>query len=188
MIGYIAGKVIEKTTGELWVDVRDVGYRVTVGNDFFSQAVKGENVELFVHTHVREDALSLYGFSSRPELELFELVISVSGVGPKIGLAVVGNNSVEAVLKAVRDADVQFFQATPGIGKKGAQRIIVDLKGKLPVMKELDLADVEDDAVLDALMQFGFSRQEVELSLSKLEDGLSEEERISQALKALGGR
>jgi holliday junction DNA helicase RuvA len=188
MIGYLKGTVIEKRGVEVWLGVRDVGYRVRVGSRLSGNISVGDGVELYVHTAVREDALDLYGFLTLSELRLFELIISVSGIGPKIGLSIVGNQSVEGIEKAVREADVTFFQRIPGIGKKGAQRIIVDLKGKLPSLKELDLSgdgEAEDD-VTQALMGFGFGRVEVLGVLKDLDGSLSESEKIRQGLKRLG--
>ena len=188
MIGYLKGRVIDKTLYELWIDVRDVGYRVKVGVSMLEGLGVGDEVELYIHTAVRDDAIDLYGFESMASRSMFELILGVSGVGPKIGLAVVGSNSVEKVERAVREADVAFFQAVPGIGKKGAQRIIVDLKGKLPSVKELDLGDDgnQDDEVMSALMQFGFSRAEVRAVMKDMDRDLDDEERMREGLRRLG--
>jgi Holliday junction DNA helicase RuvA len=188
MIGYLKGRVIEKTSQEVWVDVRDVGYRLRVGANVMEKISVGDEVELFVHTHAREDALDLYGFEDRQQLLMFEVMIGVSGVGPKTGLGIVGGARVDQIEKAVREADVGFFTRFSGIGKKGAQRILVDLKGKLPRIKELDLSDdgEAEDVVYQALMQFGFSRAEITSVLKDIDSEMSEEDKIRVGLKKLG--
>lgn len=187
MIGYLRGKVLVKKVGEMWVDVQGVGYRVKcqMTNDKYQIGVE---IALYIHTVVRQDALELYGFLTMEQLSMFELLLNVSGVGPKTALAIVGSRSVEQIYKAVQEADVVFFQRVPGIGKKGAQRIIVDLKGKIPSLKELDLADEGDSGneVVSALTQFGFNRNDVVKVLGKLEPGLTEEQQIREGLKRLG--
>jgi len=189
VIGYLRGRVLYKSLKELLVDVRDVGYRVKIGEKMYRGVTEGEEVELFIHTQVREDALELYGFAEMKQLKLFEMIIGVSGVGPKIGMAIVGMTKAEAVERAVREANVEFFQRIPGIGRKGAQRIIVDLKGKIAGMAELDLAaEGGEDEVMEALMSFGFGRAEVEAVRRKFEADLSMEEQIKMGLKMLGRR
>jgi holliday junction DNA helicase RuvA len=189
MIGYLKGLVIEKRLPEIWIDVQGVGYRVRIGERMQPKAVLGQEIAMYIHTAVREDAITLYGFEDYAGLKLFELVIGVSGIGPKIGMAIVGREKPENIERAVREADVAFFQGIPGIGKKGAQRVIVDLKGKLPSMADLDLSDMDDAAdVVVALKQFGFKEADIQVVLRKLPADLSEEEQIRQALKQLGKR
>lgn len=186
MIGYLSGTIIDKHGDHLWLDVQGVGYRIRSGLRLREQAIVGEPLSMYIHTHVREGALELFGFENRQALLLFEIIISVSGIGPKIGLKIIGSSTVDRIKQAVQTADIAFFQGIPGIGKKGAQRIIVDLKGKLPVLKDLDLSDDAQDPVIDALMQFGFARSDIQRILSTLDSGLSEEDQIRQGLKALG--
>lgn len=176
------------TLNEVWVDVRDVGYRVKIGTNFRQLMTIGDEVEMFVHTHVREDILDLYGFESRQQLSMFEVIISVSGVGPKTALGIVGGARVDQIEKAVRDADVGFFTQFSGIGKKGAQRILVDLKGKMPRIKELDLSEESesDDAVVIALMSFGFSKAEIGAVMREIDSEMSDEEKVREGLKRLG--
>ena len=187
MIGYLKGRVIEKKLPDVWVDVNGVGYRVKVGVRVGSVTSVGNEASWFIHTAVREDAITLYGFANRQDLDMFELLLNVSGVGPKTALTIVGNQTVERIEKAVRDADVAFFQAIPGIGRKGAQRIIVDLKGKLPSMKELDLTDEEaDSAVFLALRQFGFKPAEIGAVMKDIDKTKNESEQVREGLKRLG--
>lgn len=188
MIGYLKGRVIDKTLNEVWVDVRDVGYRVRLGSNVRQLMIIGEEIELFIHTHVREDVLELYGFESRQQLSMFEVMISVSGVGPKTALGIVGGARVDQIEKAVRDADVGFFTQFSGIGKKGAQRILVDLKGKMPRIKELDLSEESEsnDTVVMALASFGFSKAEIAAVMGSVDTTLSDEDKVREGLRRLG--
>ena len=168
MIGYLKGRVIEKKQSEIWLDVNGVGYRIKIQNSKFK--VQNE-IEIFIHTAVREDAITLYGFETMKELEIFELLLTVSGVGPKTAMVIVGTQKTERIEKAVREADVLFFQQVPGIGKKSAQRIIVDLKSKIGSLKELDLQseDSENDDVTLALKQFGFKAEEIRQVMKQID-------------------
>ena len=188
MIGYLKGHVAYTRSAEIWLLVGGVGYRVRVGERLRQAVTTGEDLELFIHTHVREDEITLYGFADFAELLFFETLLSASGVGPKIALTIVGTQAVERVSTAIQEADVGFFTKVPGIGKKGAQRIIVDLKGKLGSLKELDLnedLDGDDDVTL-ALMQFGFKRPAIELALEGLDSTLPAEVRVREGLRRLG--
>ncbi len=188
MIGYLKGKVIAHQNQELWIDVAGVGYRVRTNNKFTNpQMTKGTEVELFIHTAVREDAITLYGFSSLDELQLFELLISVSGVGPKTGMDIIGKADGDQIETAIREADVHFFESMKGIGKKSAQRIIIDLKNKIGSLKEIDLAAEEtDDAVYLVLKQFGFKPATIQQAMKQIDRNLSEAEQIKAGLRLLG--
>lgn len=187
MIGYLRGKVIEKKAGEMWLDVGGVGYRIKTQNSKL-KVQNGNELELFIHTAVREDAITLYGFETMKELEIFELLLTVSGVGPKTAMVIVVRHKPERIEKAIREADVDFFQQVPGIGKKSAQRIIVDLKGKVGSLKELDLeSEGEDiDDVTLALKQFGFKGEEIRQVLKQIDPSLSDQEKVREGLKKLG--
>lgn len=186
MIGYIKGIVIALKHQELLVDVSGVGYRVRVNPKLGITSLKS-GVELFIHTAVREDAITLYGFSTMEELELFELLISVSGVGPKTGMDIVGAASKSMIEQAIQNADVNFFNSIKGIGKKGAQRIIIDLKNKLGGLKDVDLSESNDsNAVFLALQQFGFKSGEIYPILNKIDTTLSEQMQIKMGLQLLG--
>lgn len=188
MIGYLKGVVLAKKSKEVTILVAGVGYRVRIGEKTSASIRSGDEVELWIHSHVREDAFDLYGFSAQDEVDAFEILLSVSGVGPKVALAIVGTRSVSQLEKAVREADVSFFQSISGVGKKGAQKIIVDLKGKMTVGKDIDLSSEGDGEVVEALVQFGFSRNEVLSILSKLESSASVADQIRAGLKILGKR
>ena len=178
MIGYLKGNVIAKQKKEIWVDVGGVGYRVRVGTIPESPV---QEIELFIHTAVKEDAITLYGFKTMAELEMFELLITVSGIGPKTGMEIVSNADSAQIELAISQADVNFFSKIKGIGKKSAQRIIIDLKSKIGSLKEMDLsAEDEEDAVFMAMKQFGFKPNEIQAALKKIDRMASEQIQIKE--------
>lgn len=184
MIGYLRGKVVAHSKNVVWVDVNGVGYRVKVAGGQWSV---DSDIEVFIHTAVREDAITLYGFLEMTDLELFELLIEVSGIGPKTAMEIVAAAKSEEIETAIRQADVNFFSRIKGIGKKSAQRIIIDLKNKIGSLKDVDLAaEDDDDAVLLALKQFGFKVTDIREALKKIDRTASEEEQVRWGLKLLG--
>lgn len=137
---------------------------------------------------MREDQLSLFGFLDQNSLDIFSLLLSVSGIGPKIALAIESVANPAKIKSAIQAADVDFFTAIPGLGKKSAQRIIIDLKSKLGELKELDLAEkASHTEALDALKSLGLSAKEATKAIQKVKnkDQLSQEDIIRQALKNL---
>ncbi len=142
MIALIKGVVEEKQQRYLVaLTVSGLGYKVGVSPDLLSKTKVGQEVKLFIHSHVKEDAFDLYGFETKAELNLFELLISVSGVGPKTAMLVMSSGSVNEIMAAIAKGDAGFFTNTSGIGTKGSQRIIVDLRSKVGALGELDLSE-----------------------------------------------
>lgn len=196
MISYLKGQPViaqvakqEKAT----IVVNNVGYQVFVGSKALSflrrKSQEQKEVELFIYTHVREDALELYGFRSRKQQYLFELMLDVSGVGPKTALAIV-DRSPEQIITAVQQAQVSFFKQVPRVGKKTAQKIILELKSKLGSIKELSLGprSGQEQDVYDALVALGYEETDAGDVISQLDlDELSTEEAVKQALKKIGG-
>lgn len=182
MIGYLKGELINFRENKLILDCNGVGYLVNVVRP--ENYKLREKAELFIYTQVKEDALALYGFNSNEEVLLFEKLLSVSGVGPKVGMSVFKAGMVNEIKKAISEANVAFFTAVPGIGKKGAQRIIVELKSKLGSEKELDLSESPMQAeALKGLMGLGFSKAEGIEALKEVDKNLRVEEQIKLALK-----
>ena len=147
----------------------------------------GKEVELYIYTHVREDVLDLYGFSQKDELELFQLLLNVSGVGPKSALIII-DRGVVAVRQAIVSTDVSFFTSIPRIGKKNAQKIILELKGKLGSLAELDLEDIggQTQEVIEALQTVGFSKSEALEAVRNLPGDVETiEDKIRYALKQM---
>lgn len=162
MIGYLQGLVKRVSVEKLVIVVNGVGYEVNVTSGVGSKAVLGEDMELFIYTHVREEALELYGFKSETELTTFKLLIGVSGVGPKTAMMVMDRGG-EAVQKAIIKADVGFFTTIPRLGQKNAQKIIIELKNKMGGMVDLDLGGNigETEEVVEALKGMGYSSREI---------------------------
>ena len=189
MIGYLKGKPIISEQESILVDVQGVGYEVYVSASAKSKLSSKEVVELYIYTNVKQDGLELYGFIESKELYIFKLLLGVSGVGPKIALAIL-DNGVDSIIHAVTNADVGFFTAIPKVGKKNAQKIIIELKTKLGSLADLDLTDEEGgetNEVIQTLISMGFSRKEVVLSIQKIPKNVTKiEDKIRYCLKELG--
>ena len=186
MIGYLRGTIREIWGDKILLLVENIGYRVTIGN-LSSGCAVDQKIELYIHTHVKEDDLSLYGFKTRKALVTYELLIGVSGVGPKMAMGILGHGNAEEIQKAVSMADVSFFTKVKGIGKKNGQRIIVDLKSKMGSLEDIDLSEPDSgiDDVFDALVGMGFDPKRVQRMLKTIDQGLSEQEKIKLAIKQL---
>jgi Holliday junction DNA helicase RuvA len=166
MIGSIRGTVFERTgTGEVLVEVGGVGYRALVPTGALAKLSPGEPAFLFTHLHVREDAMLLYGFLTRDERDTFEAVLGASGVGPKLALAILSVHSPNALRRCLATDDLDALVLVPGVGKRTAQRLLVDLKARLS-MPDLDLGEHSVHSsgraeVREALGGLGYSPEEV---------------------------
>jgi holliday junction DNA helicase RuvA len=189
MIGYLKGTIISSNRNPLIMLCGNVGYLVHVLPRIFSELKFGSEQSLFIYTNVKDDAIDLFGFKTEEELDLFNLLLTVSGIGPKTALTIV-DRGVDPVKKAVTGSDVDFFQTIPRLGKKNAQKVIIELKSKIGSIRDLDLSESasnETKELLDALISMGFVKSEILLALRKLDDNtLSMEQKIRQALKLLG--
>jgi holliday junction DNA helicase RuvA len=177
MIATLRGTLAAKTPGRVIVEVGGVGYDVQVPlSTFYVLGEAGGGVSLRVHTHVREDVIALYGFASPLELDLFERLIAISGVGPKLALAVLSGIEPAELVKAVRLQDVARLTAIPGIGKKTAERIGLELKDRLPPsLQVIDKAQVQAapgdqlrEDLLSALLNLGYQRGVAERAIEKV--------------------
>lgn len=188
MIGLLSGSIRTKIPGQIILLVSGVGYLVTVPPNLLQKVKVADSIEIFVYTHHKEDTLDLYGFSTQEELSLFKLVMTVSGIGPKTALLVI-DQGVDLVERAVKNADVDFFTAIPRLGRKNAQKIIIELKNKLGGLKELELASEseEDMQAIDALRSMGYTKQEATKAIRSVPSSVIRlEDRISFALKQMG--
>ena len=187
MIGALIGTVHTITKNPIIFFAGDVGYSVSITDTLAHALTPNKKIFLFIHTHVREDAFDLFGFISQEELSLFELLLTVSGVGPKTALLVM-NAGGEAIKHAVQTSDVDFFTRVPRLGRKNAQKIIIELKNKLGSIEELDLRDAsqETDEMIDALVSMGFAKKEVLAIIKKIPTtNTTVEQKIKSALKLL---
>jgi Holliday junction DNA helicase RuvA len=190
MIGLLTGSIAYKSPTSIILDVSGVGYRVLVPEPVLATlSLQGDKTTLFIYTHVREESLDLYGFASPDDLRLFEYLIGVSGVGPKSALGVFSVGNRTDIIKAIATADVDFFTAVPRLGKKNAQKIIIELKSKIGSTEDLDLSEGDrgNSDVIQALQGFGFTQREAQKALHALDGkATTPEEQIRLALKYLG--
>lgn len=171
------------------VDVGGVGYSVVPSASVRGKSLStGLPLSLYIHTHVRENELKLFGFSTLEERQIFELLLTVSGVGPKTALSIVSAGGPNEVRRAIGTADVDHFTSIPGVGKKTSQRIIVDLKSKIGGIGELDLSSDKSGSteLFVALKSMGFLSEEIKEVLKKVDKSMKLENQIKQALKQLG--
>lgn len=175
MIGFLRGLLHEKHPNEIVVDVHGVGYLVTIPVSTFSALPEtGSEVKLRIHTHVREDAIALFGFLTGEEKLLFEKLISVSGIGPKLAVTVLSGLSVADLAAAIRSSNVAQLTRVPGIGKKTAERLVVELRdkldmlgGKAPAAAPAMVMSAVDEDVLSALVNLGCPRPAAEAAIRK---------------------
>ncbi|MFH1412536.1 MAG: Holliday junction branch migration protein RuvA [bacterium] len=185
MISYLQGKIIDKNVGRLIVLVNNIGYKVFVTSDLSNKAKKDQEIKLYTYQHVKEDGISLFGFSNKDELEIFELLISVSGIGPKSGLNVLLIASVDDIKQAIIINDSDLLTKVSGIGKKTAERIVLELRNKVGSLSDahqsgISLASEE----IDALMQLGYSLGQARQALQRVDPSITDSGgRIKQALK-----
>lgn len=191
MISSLNGILTKIGNNFVEIEVNGVGYLVIVGNNFLKKYKEGDKLKIQTYMAVSENDISLFGFENWEEVNLFKMLISVSGVGPKTAAQMMGQCKSEEIIKAIGNASVDFFQKIKGIGRKTAQRIIIDLKSKIGGLKEIDLSDEgvsdqEDDLYL-SLKQLGFDKKEIEKVTKKLPNSLEKiEEKLEWCLQNLG--
>jgi Holliday junction DNA helicase RuvA len=190
VIGSVRGTVIERTaSGEVLVEVGGVGYRAYVPASALPALHPGDATFLFTHLHVREDAMVLYGFPTRDERDTFEALIATTGVGPKLALAMLSVHSPSALRRALLEDDLAALTMVPGVGKRTAQRLLVELKTRLEV-PELDLSELGNTPaprteVRAALTGLGYAPDEVRDVVAQLPEVGSVEDLLREALKLL---
>ncbi len=197
MISYIKGILEDMSPGMVVVDNHGIGYQMMVPMRGESFPKIGQEIKIYIHMHVREDDVSLFGFLSKEEKEAFELLIGVNGIGPKVGLSILSTLSVYELKMAVISEDVKTISKTPGLGPKGAKKLILELKDKLS-FEELEedgvgaeifdtSADSSDSVMItiEGLVSLGYSKSEAAIAVNKVEDAkdLTPEELLKKALK-----
>src|SRR3954467_12910001 len=186
MIAQLRGKAVGSTPDGLVLDVGGVGYLLAATPTAVRKADGGKEVVVDTYLHVREDTMQLYGFADRAERELFIQLLTVNGVGPKVALAIVSGSPAEVLRSAIVREDTARFQAIPGIGKKTAERIVLELKEKIGAgVLELMSTPAGDSHVIarDALVELGYTVIDAERALADTDPALSAEERVRLALK-----
>jgi Holliday junction DNA helicase RuvA len=188
VIARLRGRAVARDAEGLVLEVGGVGYRVLATPSAIRKADGGDEVVVETHLHVREDALQLYGFAEAAERELFEKLLSVSGVGPKVALAIVSGYSPAELTRAIVREDAALFQTIPGIGKKTAQRVVLELKERIAPLAAVDgphLGAGDGHVVArDALVELGYTAAEAEQRLAATDPELPPSERVRQALRA----
>jgi Holliday junction DNA helicase RuvA len=172
VIAHLRGKLAQKDPARVIVDVNGVGYEVFVPLTTFSVLPDtGAEVSIDVHTHVREDLIALYGFSTRRERTIFEKLMTISGIGPKLAVTILSGGSVEDLVTAIKRGDLARLTAIPGVGKKTAERIVLELKDKLQDFAEAPARSSVEMDVLSALENLGYNRPMAEAALARATNG-----------------
>lgn len=183
MIGSLRGTIVNLRAASVLLEAGGVGYVVHAAPGTVSGLRTGEEVFLYIHDHIREDSHDLYGFAAEDDLELFENLISVSGVGPKVGLAMLSIGRADTVRKAIMNGDLSLLTSVPGVGKKIAQKIILELKGQLV---DEDTVHGSDKEVVEALVSLGYSASQAREGLKAVPADLTDvSERVREALRNL---
>jgi Holliday junction DNA helicase RuvA len=188
MISYLKGTIQYIGQNFIEVLVNDLGYKVFVTESFLTSVNVGKEIEVFTHQHVREDALDLFGFDNREQMELFEKLIGVSGIGPKTALGVLSAATIDEIETAVINDDVTVLTKVSGIGAKTAERIVLELKSKYkgkvaPVTKS---GKANDDAdVIDGLIGLGYTAEQARSALRQVDKELGTDEKLKLCLKLL---
>ena len=192
MIAHIRGELTEKFANSVIVDVHGVGYEIGLTTPDFDSLNLHDEIKLYTYHHIREQSEELFGFTALAGKKLFELLITVQGIGPKAAMSILSLASYEEVRNAIANADSSFISKASGVGKKSAERVIVDLREKvgLPTYYgrkgelKLEEAPVENDEALEALIALGFQLGDATKALEGVDSSLPVEERIRLALKA----
>ena len=190
MIGFLTGKIISSKPTQLLLDVNGVGYSVSISINTFEKISGKETASLHIYTNVKEDSISLFGFFKEAEKEMFEILISVSGVGPKSALGLLSGISVENLKHAIIEENVSRIVAVPGIGRKTAERLILELKSKVSVIEDGEVAahPSRKQEAISALTTLGYNNKIAEnavLKILSVEQDCGLEELIKKALSEL---
>ena len=188
MIAHVSGTVAEKFANSVIVDVHDIGYEIQVPLGDFDRSILGEPVKFYTYHHIREQSQELFGFSSLAAKKLFELLITVQGIGPKAALAILSLGESEAVRNAIANSDAGFLAKASGVGKKTAERVVVDLSDKVGLAVAVAQASggtvtPAGDEALEALMALGYSLNDAQAALESVPTSLPTAARVTQALK-----
>lgn len=190
MIAHVSGVVAEKFNSSVIIDVHGVGYEISVALGDFEHALLNEQVKFYTHHHIREQSQELFGFTSLAAKKLFEMLITVQGVGPKAALAILSLGDSETVRNAIANSDAVYITKASGVGKKTAERVVVDLSDKVGLAIRTNVNEIgvsqeihSNDEALEALMALGYNLNDATRALEGVSMELSTAERVTQALK-----
>jgi Holliday junction DNA helicase RuvA len=195
MYHYLNGKIVEKTPARAVLDVNGVGYEVRISVNTFSQLPDlGQTAKLLTHFVVREDAQLLYGFASEDERELFRLLLSVSGIGPKMAITMLSGMTIPELKAAIKDSAIAVLSSISGIGKKTAERVVVDLKDKLPreagkdskdILHDMNVSDTMVEDAIQALVALGYTKQKAkDVTQMVLKEKLGKKTTVEEIIRA----
>ena len=183
MYGYIKGTIKEVESNYVIIENNGIGYIIYVPNPYYYK--EEENYQIYTYTHIREDEYSLYGFKNKEELKLFQRLIEVKGVGPKMALPMLATGSVDGIYDAIERENILYLKKFPKIGDKVARQIILDLKGKVNGAQLSLINNEKSNELTDALLALGYKQADVKKIITKIDNNLSIEEQIKEALKLL---
>lgn len=193
MIAYLEGKIASKSQEYIVLDVNGVGYGVFVPDDDRDKLETEKTQKLYIYEHIREQSHDLFGFVCLDDKKFFQKLIEVNGVGPKMALNMLSIGSISELRNAIASGDVKFIQLAPGVGKKLAERVIIELKDKVGLHSDVSASDMLDgdytsskDEALSGLIALGFSEQDARSALSKVDKNLPPQDRIKKALRNNG--
>lgn len=190
MISYISGKVIHKNEKMLVVSLGNIGYTIFTTENITAEANIESEISLWTHLAVRENSMELFGFKNKNDLNFFELLISISGIGPRGALGVMAITTVDTLSKAIATGDTSYLTKISGIGKKTAEKIVLELRDKLKSDREDDDYSLRDEAdALLALQSLGYAQREAREALQKISPDITDTAiKVKEALKILGGK
>jgi Holliday junction DNA helicase RuvA len=191
MISKVSGKIILKTEKFVVIDAGGLGYKIGVSADTLTKLKSKDEASLWTHLHVREDALDLYGFIDRQELEFFEMLIDISGIGPKSALGIIGVAPIETLKKAIASGDNSYLTKVSGVGRKTAEKIVLELRDKLSALgHKAEYGELSGELdVVEALKSLGYSQSEARDALKKVSSEITDTSaKVKEALKILGGK
>ncbi len=190
MIATLSGVIAEKLGEIIVIDVAGVGYGVLVPVEDYGKLMPGEAAKIYVYEHIREQSHDLYGFCQLDTKRLFELLLDVNGVGPKMALNILGVGSVEDVRQAIASGDTKYIQAAQGVGKRVAERVVVELKDKVGLVSTVNTESLlagsalsQHDEAVQAMVSLGYNLQDAVAVMAGIDASLSTEERVTRALK-----
>lgn len=187
MISKITGEIIHKADKFIIIEANNIGYKVYGTTELISQTKENETAKVWTYLAVRENALDLYGFANKEELDFFELLNTISGIGPKTAIGILNVASVPSLRKAISTGETAHLTKVSGLGKKMADKIVLELKGKLGTYQEVALGLKEEIDALEALKSLGYSHKEAREALQEIDKSLtSTSDRVKAALKHLG--
>lgn len=192
MIAFLNGVVVEKSAESVVIDVGGVGYGVLMPAEDYTTLASGDPAKLYIYEHIREASHDLYGFTKRETKKLFEQLLEVNGIGPKMALSILSVGSVDSVKQAIASGDTKYIQTASGVGKKVAERIVVELKDKVGLVSTADndalfmsSTQAGQDEAVQGLLALGYSLPDAVKALSDIDGKLSTEDRIRLALKGV---